>query len=92
MDLEDAFKEAGEFGKGQKKLFFMTACLHMFCAVSTLQHVLVGAKPKTIACSDPEIGNLQNCNQTCKEYIFPNDFYTTIAHEVSNRSKPYHTV
>lgn len=86
MDLEDAFKEAGEFGRGQIKLFLMTACLHMFCAVSTLQHVLAGAKPQTIACSDPEIKNL-SCNQTCNNYIFPNDYYKTMAHEVSAVSK-----
>ncbi|CAD5111215.1 DgyrCDS547 [Dimorphilus gyrociliatus] len=92
MDLEEAFKETGEFGKGQKKLFFMTMFLHMFCAFNTLQHVLVGAKPEHFACIEPNLKNIhQPCNQTCNKYTFPGEFYTTIAHEwslvCSNRYK-----
>lgn len=90
MDLEEAFREVGEFGRGQKKLFFMTAILNVFCAVNTLQHVLVGAKPKNFACEDPQISNLDNnCNQTCNKYIFPHEYYTTIAHEVNNRNNSW---
>lgn len=88
MDIEDAMKKAGEFGRFQKKLFTIINLFQLIAAAYTLGITFIGLQPSWHCSGQDTITNsTEKCyyyehTKTCKLIYNQQQFYS-ISQEVS---------
>lgn len=85
MDIEDAFRQVGEYGPLQRRVLWTMAIPQAFVAWHHLHNVFVGAEPQFYCIRGTE--RTKGCPKTdqpaCDRYDFAGTDFTSVASEVS---------
>lgn len=86
MDIEEAFRQVGEYGSLQKRVFWSMALPQVFVAWHHLHNVFVGAEPpfRCIRAGIPTDGCPKVGETPCERYDFTGGEFTSVASEVSH--------
>ncbi|ELU07976.1 hypothetical protein CAPTEDRAFT_127727 [Capitella teleta] len=82
MDIDEVYKDIGEFGPFQQKIFWSLSLMQIFCAFHNIHNVYIGAEPSFKCIHGDKILNscLKN-NVPCDRYAFPGDDFSSIVSE-----------
>ncbi|XP_064650765.1 solute carrier family 22 member 15-like [Lineus longissimus] len=80
MDIDDVFREIGELGRHQKKIFLAVALLNGYIAFHNLNTVFIGAKPAFSCLTADGSVVVNTCDLECKTFEYSHEF-TSIATE-----------
>jgi hypothetical protein len=81
MDIDEVFRQIGELGRHQKKIFLSVSLLNMYISFHMLNTVFVGAKPAFSCLTAEGTVVVDTCNLECKTFEYSHEF-TSIATEV----------
>lgn len=87
MDIDDVYKEIGEFGPYQKGIFWSLALMQIFCAFHNIHNVFVGAQPAFKCIIRDEI--LDHCpkdGSSCEHHVFLGEDFSSIVSKVCSFS------
>jgi hypothetical protein len=84
MDIDDVYKEIGEFGAYQKKIFWSLALMQLYLTFHNIHNVYMGAQ-RSLKCihGDEVIDGCPQDNSACERYAFVGSEFTSIVTEVS---------
>lgn len=87
MDIDDAFRLVGQYGRLQRQVFWSTAIPQAFVAWQHILNVFVGAEPRFSCVHSGSTVAPQTCASKdelpCEDYEFSGDDFTSIVSEVS---------
>lgn len=86
MDIEDAFRTVGQYGRLQRQVFWSMAIPQAFVAWHHILNVFVGAEPDFKCITKDATLTVKQCavspDAPCLHYVFSSDEYTSIVSEV----------
>jgi len=87
MDIDEAFRIVGQYGRLQRQVFWSMAIPQAFVAWQHILNVFVGAEPRfhCVGVDSRPLDAPNNCTAAvpCISYKFVGDDFTSIASEVS---------
>lgn len=86
MDIEEAFRQVGEYGSLQKRVFWTMAIPQVFVAWHHLLNVFVGAEPqfRCIRADMPSNSCPKDGEMPCDRYDFSGGEFTSVVSEVGD--------
>lgn len=85
MDIEDAFRQVGEYGALQRQVFWTMAIPQVFVAWHHVHNVFVGAQPRFFCIRGTE--RTEGCPKAdqlpCEKYDFVGTDFSSVASEVN---------
>lgn len=91
MDIDEAFRTVGQYGRMQRQVFWSMAIPQAFVAWHHILNVFVGTEPNfhCITKNDVSLPDKQcavSSDTPCLRYVFSDDEYTSIVSEVEIRN------
>ncbi len=88
MDIDDVYRQIGEFGKHQKVLVFCLVVQHAYVAFHMIHMVFVGAEPDIFFCQRGNTLYKNTCpskeHGNCTKFEYKGNSFSSIATEVGN--------